>query len=125
MSSSKVEITKPRRTPEEIAENKKWTKKKLLEILDYLLCDLIELINMAATDRDANHRLYELCRHISNDPYRIRRIFNKDFIYNTNKFKLYKELFDEDEKHFKYGIDYNEWIKTGERSAHYELILKS
>ena len=25
----------------------------------------------------------------------------------------------------KYGIDYDEWIKTGERSAHYELILKS
>lgn len=111
MCSNRVEITKPRRTPEEIAENKKWTKKKLLEILDYLLFDLIELINIATTDRDANHRLYELCRYISNDPYRILRIFNKDVIYNTNKFKLYKELFDEDEKHFKYGIDYKKLWK--------------
>ena len=25
----------------------------------------------------------------------------------------------------KYGIDYNEWIKNDDRSAHYELILKS
>lgn len=106
MSSSRVEITKPRRTPEEIAENKKWTKKKLLEILDYLHCDLLDLINLPISDGQIDYRLNEVCRYISSNPYGIRRIFNKDALNNTNKFKLYKELFDEDEKHFKHGINY-------------------
>lgn len=44
---------------------------------------------------------------------------------NNDASKVEKDKMSAAEFKNKYGIDYNEWIKTGERSAHYELILKS
>lgn len=44
---------------------------------------------------------------------------------NNDASKVEKDKMSAVEFKNKYGIDYNEWIKTGERSAHYELILKS
>ena len=111
MSSSRVEITKPRRTPEEIEENKKWTKKKLLEILDFLHCDLIDLINLPISNGEVDRRLFELSRCISRSPERLRGIFNRNTINNINKYQLYRELFEENEKHFKYDIDYKKLWK--------------
>lgn len=111
MSSKRVEITKPRRTPQEIEENKKWTRKKLLEILDCLHNDLLDLVHLPVADREIDRRLYELYKYMSKEPQKISRIFNQDAIINGNKFKLYRELFDEDEKHFKYGIDYKKLWK--------------
>lgn len=106
MSRIRVENTKPRRTQQEIEENKKWTKKKLLEILDFLHCDLLDIINLPITNGEVDRRLFELSRCISSNPERLRGIFNRNTIVNTNKFQLYRELFDEDEKHFKYDINY-------------------
>ena len=44
---------------------------------------------------------------------------------NSDASKVEKDKMSVAEFKEKYGIDYNDWIKTGERSAHYELILKS
>ena len=44
---------------------------------------------------------------------------------NKDASKVEKDKMTATEFKNKYGIDYDEWIKEGERSAHYALILKS
>lgn len=44
---------------------------------------------------------------------------------NNDASKVEKDKMTAAEFKNKYGIDYKDWMKTGERTAHYELILKS